>query len=239
MACGHDFVVVVSHDVIYSAGANRYGQLGDATDKFYSKTFSKACAALTNITSVACGAYHALCVANGNLYAWGRGERGSLGNGYTYDLNVPCIVLLPGGAIPMRVFAGSQSNRSIVVTKDDRVFLFGPVGNLEEQQPFSLVPVELKKLYQMGVQHACFGYGFCLLQTRMGKLFRIGKYGNNQEQILRLDDHFLNTRVQLSCATTFGEILYTTDANSVAPIEIRLFMLIQERIFTDTIVQCS
>ena len=73
---------------------------------------------LTNveIVRVACGFAYSACVsADGELYTWGAGENGRLGNGSTEDVYRPKIVPRLSKVYVTGVFAGSV--HTCIVTK--------------------------------------------------------------------------------------------------------------------------
>jgi alpha-tubulin suppressor-like RCC1 family protein len=89
-AAGTDFCLVVKADGgVTAAGINTYGQLGNPSTVSTSKTFITVKIAgtpLTGIGAVAAGRWHALAISSatataGQVYAWGYGIFGQMGNG--------------------------------------------------------------------------------------------------------------------------------------------------------------
>jgi alpha-tubulin suppressor-like RCC1 family protein len=90
--------------IVYAAGGNSAGQLGDQTTKsrpFFGKI--KPLQAMPPVTAVAAGSNHslALCV-DGTVRAWGKNDRGQLGDSTTSDRHEPVTVLTPS------VFQGNE-----------------------------------------------------------------------------------------------------------------------------------
>ena len=81
-AAGIDFSLVLKvGGTVVAAGQNTYGQLGNAQSVSRSTAFIPI-SGLTNIASIGAGRWHALAVnSTGQVYAWGYGIYGQLGNG--------------------------------------------------------------------------------------------------------------------------------------------------------------
>lgn len=95
-------------------------------------------------TEVACGAYHViaitceliiaihhvtchvihLLIAEGTVYAWGKGERGQLGLGSHDQHHTPQLVTLPPGDF-VPVLACCSSDCSIIVTNSGQILATG------------------------------------------------------------------------------------------------------------------
>lgn len=75
---------------------------------------------LQEITTISAGSKHAAVITkNGDLYTWGDGENGQLGNGANDDSN------LPVKAFENAVQVASGSNQSIAIQKDSAVWAWG------------------------------------------------------------------------------------------------------------------
>ena len=75
---------------------------------------------MQEITTISAGSKHAAVITkNGDLYTWGDGENGQLGNGANDDSN------LPVKAFENAVQVASGSNQSIAIQKDSAVWAWG------------------------------------------------------------------------------------------------------------------
>eukprot|EP00918_Siedleckia_nematoides_P101427 GHVU01221554.1.p1 GENE.GHVU01221554.1~~GHVU01221554.1.p1 ORF type:complete len:350 (-),score=56.84 GHVU01221554.1:625-1674(-) len=78
--------------------------------------------------AVSCGADHTLAVADsGALYAWGLGQHGALGTGFTEDAYEPQYVSVRKGHLVVSIAAGSR--HSVVCTDKGVLFSWGHGGN--------------------------------------------------------------------------------------------------------------
>lgn len=150
---GTDFTAVLRADgTVWMAGKNNAGQLG--TDEVsYSgeliqvKTDSDTY--LTGVTRISAGANHMLAVTkDGEVYAWGNGANGKLGNGDTAHRWFATKVLDETGENPFKnaIDVSAGTLHSLILTKDGRVFAAGlgtnyrlGTGNTTQQN----LPVEM------------------------------------------------------------------------------------------------
>lgn len=107
VATGRDHSLVLCSDGTLAAwGRNQYGQVGDgSTDRQIIRVpvlvdRTGALAGKT-VVAIAAGLEHSLALtSDGNVFAWGRNEKGQLGDGSTYvDSFVP-VPVLTGGHLP-------------------------------------------------------------------------------------------------------------------------------------------
>lgn len=74
-------MALTSNGQVYSWGYGEYGQLGNDNTQ-NSRETPAIVNKVRNCTTIACGAYHDLCVTKtGDIYAWGRNNYGQIGNG--------------------------------------------------------------------------------------------------------------------------------------------------------------
>ena len=110
-------LAIGSNDLLYAWGENTDGQLGNGsvTEKKVPTLVSMP----TGVTPVAIagGLDHSLAIgSDGNLYAWGEGGAGELGNGGTANSATPVQASLPNPADPpTSVFAGAAADRGFVI----------------------------------------------------------------------------------------------------------------------------
>lgn len=90
-------------------GANTLGQLGVGTHISQSahpilvSTFGNKA-----ISLIAVGQYHNAVVADGDLYTWGWGVYGQLGNGSVEDVSVPRVVKFFSDKVITRLASGKS-----------------------------------------------------------------------------------------------------------------------------------
>ena len=149
-AGGKGFSLFVDDDgKVYSSGEGGYGQLGlnSTTDYTIPQEITYFSTAGITIVKVFAGEYHSMALDdNGNLYGWGRNDKGQLGLGH---FNSP--VLVPT-ALDMSNFDGDPTKvdlgglHSLVITDQDKSYTFGDnsegqlgIGNTTNQHTPQLV----------------------------------------------------------------------------------------------------
>lgn len=147
ISCGGFHLLVISRNLVdgscsvHSSGLNNYGQLGlgdehydSVKDKNPDKNKLTEIKAFRgkSITQVAGGLHHSLAVeSNGNLYAFGRGDYGQLGNtesqpkaGHLENKPVP-VHLVEGEPNPSISQISAGSNQNFVLTSGGDVYSWG------------------------------------------------------------------------------------------------------------------
>lgn len=125
VACGDTHTIALSSNgKLYAFGRNQNGQLGlgSSTDSL-SPTVVESLQH-QRVISVACGAEHTLAATDtGELFAWGWGRYGNLGDGEKTDRHLPTHVKLIGDKMIRQVSCGWR--HSAAVTTDGVVYTFG------------------------------------------------------------------------------------------------------------------
>jgi alpha-tubulin suppressor-like RCC1 family protein len=93
IACGFYHTVVVADGVLKSWGFNYNGQLGIGANESTNTPGNVAFLSLKTIGQIACGRYHTVAVADGELKSWGNNEFGQLGDGRNNDRDTPVNVV--------------------------------------------------------------------------------------------------------------------------------------------------
>jgi alpha-tubulin suppressor-like RCC1 family protein len=119
---GGEFTVArTSSGELYACGGNMYGQLGDGTTKTRLAWGRVALPEGTVITGVQAGTDHVLgLTARGEVYAWGRGHRGQIGNGSTEHQLTPYRVIY-GGVTAL----GAGNAVSAAITSEGELLTWG------------------------------------------------------------------------------------------------------------------
>jgi alpha-tubulin suppressor-like RCC1 family protein len=116
-------LVVVGGGKVKAWGNNQFGQLGDGTTT--DRYTPVEAVVLTNIASVAAGAYHSLALRNdGKVWSWGKNDHGQLGDGTLFESHVPKQI--NGLSNIISIVAGFDY--SLALKNDGTVWAWG--GNL-------------------------------------------------------------------------------------------------------------
>ena len=143
------------------------------------------------VTALASGESQSLALTHeGRVYAWGRGDYGSLGRGVgqASDSDAPVPIDMSGALSMQRVVAvGAGSDHSLAVTSDGRVYAWGSnvdgqLGNgtttgigVSNPSPLPVTMTQLgDALYNKKVVEAKGGKGFTVVRTEDGQLFAWG-----------------------------------------------------------------
>ncbi|KAM6971878.1 E3 ISG15--protein ligase HERC5-like [Aplochiton taeniatus] len=97
IACGKDHTVILTKDgTVFTFGCGQYGQLGHNSlmDDLQPRVVEELLG--TKVTQIACGGHHTLVFSGSskNIYSFGNGEQGQLGNGANMNQSVPSPVQL-------------------------------------------------------------------------------------------------------------------------------------------------
>jgi alpha-tubulin suppressor-like RCC1 family protein len=111
----------MARDVVYVWGQNRFGQLGIGTTNPLVTTPALV-PGLDGVMAVAVGFAHTVALtADGAVVAWGRNDKGQLGDGTTAERLSP--VAMPGLSGIVAIAAGDLS--TVALKNDGRVFAWG------------------------------------------------------------------------------------------------------------------
>jgi len=144
--------VVDSEGKVYCWGYNSMGQLGTG-DRVNSAVpvavnMSGVLSGKT-VTAISAGNYHACALAGGQVYCWGTGVQGQLGQGANSDSNNPVAVTTSGvlsGKTVAKLISGG--NHSCVMTTDSNVYCWGfgvngQIGNGSGGNPNTPVAIDV------------------------------------------------------------------------------------------------
>ena len=133
---------------VYAWGSNTWGALGIGTIAVGSSTTPMRVSLPTGVTATAIASGYNTNLAvgsDGNVYAWGNGQYGQLGNGTTdLEATTPVRVSLPGGVTATAVSAGGEM--SVALGSDGNIYSWGnnQDGELgDASSAGSLTPVQV------------------------------------------------------------------------------------------------
>ena len=150
IAAGGYFILLLKQNKnVLALGDNTYGELGngesgdDPVENPVTVVSPSKIGVLTNIKSIAGGLIHSLSLSNdGNVYSWGRNNYGQLGDGTTYDSNVPILIESLNSIIAI----SANNNYSLALKNDGTVWFWGWLQTLDfpsETIKKSKVPIQL------------------------------------------------------------------------------------------------
>lgn len=111
---------------VYSFGGNLYGQLGDGTsiDKNTPQEISANFGGQT-VKSISSGWYHVMAMSDSdNIFAWGLGQNGRLGNGSTLNVAIPANITANFGGAHIKAIS-PNGNHSTAISEDGKFFAWG------------------------------------------------------------------------------------------------------------------
>jgi len=159
-------------------GDNQYGQLGDGTVTGEDTPGAVNPPADLRARSARVGTFGIAVGTSGQVWTWGRGEEGELGNGATTDRHRPVRVRLPGGAKVSAVRAGADF--AVALTTAGRVLAWGlgTSGQLGDgARQSSDLPVWVRLPRGVLVKAISAGADSAFALTRTG---RVLAWGDNQ-----------------------------------------------------------
>ncbi|HNX87534.1 MAG TPA: PKD domain-containing protein [Paludibacteraceae bacterium] len=156
--------------VVFSAGANYFGQLGEGT--LTNALDFKEASGMNSIVEVVCGAEFTLALANdGTVRSWGRNEFGPLGNGNYTDSPLPVAV----GNITNATHIAAGKRFGVALLQDSTLVSWGEntqgqlgYGNYSTSNfPFPVIGLS-------DVTDIAAGDNHCLAVTADGKVWAWG-----------------------------------------------------------------
>jgi len=125
VAAGGDHSLALSSTgVVYAWGDNGHGQLGTGTTVSASTPVAVTPPVGVTFAAIAAGTGHSLALgSDGQVYAWGFGASGQLGDGAMADATAPVTVSLPVGTAVAAIAAGGS--HSLALTTGGQVLAWG------------------------------------------------------------------------------------------------------------------
>ena len=129
---GTSFTGILKADgTVWMSGLNNYGQLGDGTTTYradLAQVKINENTYLNNIVRIAAGASHCLALTkDGEVYAWGLGTSGQLGQNNTKNSLYAVKVLNPAGDDTLKniIDISAGAAHSIAINKNGEAFAWG------------------------------------------------------------------------------------------------------------------
>lgn len=124
---GHS-LMLSSSGAVYAWGLNDHGQLGNGTTTQSDAPVKVLLPSGTVVKEIAAGENYSLALdADGTIYAWGDNASANLGNGTRTDSDLPVVVQVPGGVIPVQIAAGG--NRCHLLSSSNQMYDWGSNEN--------------------------------------------------------------------------------------------------------------
>ncbi|OYU46463.1 MAG: hypothetical protein CFE44_01995 [Burkholderiales bacterium PBB4] len=118
--CSHS-VALKADGTVWAWGFNFEGQLGAATSAILQRTPVKV-GGLSGISAIASGNDHTLALgSDGRVWAWGKNDKGQLGDGSTSNRNVATVV----AGLPTATEVAAGQNFSVSLASNGQVFTWG------------------------------------------------------------------------------------------------------------------
>ena len=187
ISCGEEhsgFISISNH--VYCMGSNSEGRLGVGDKSLRSSSSPCLVEALTNFKSIriSCGWGHSAVVTDdGQLFTWGVGEFGALGNSTSENQWTPSRVVLPKGVKVLDVNCGSRHTGIVAEDSRTRHLMMtgsgeaGQLGTGKREKEFRFVQVSVGD----DVQQVACGVFHSLVLTSSGKVLAMG--GNSFGQL--------------------------------------------------------
>ncbi len=114
--CGFT-VALFSKGAVLAWGDDSLGQLGDGGSGMSSKPVTVMLPTTEKIHSISAGCVDGYAqTTSGNVYSWGVGDSGELGNGGNSGSGTPVLVKLPGALDPIAIGSGPAAFRAFAIT---------------------------------------------------------------------------------------------------------------------------
>ncbi len=181
-AGGFHVIVLTAAGTVYSWGQGADGQLGDGTTSASAVPVAVQLPPGVTATAIAATGDGGLALSStGQVYAWGAGGYGQLGNGSTTDSTVPVVVSMPSAVRFVAISGGGA--HSLALSATGRVYAwgaggYGQLGNGSTTD--SNVPVEVGLLTSMRIVAIAAGGAHSLALSATGQVYAFGENGDGQ-----------------------------------------------------------
>jgi hypothetical protein len=162
LVCGyHHSAAITEKGELFTWGRGVFGQLGHGNHESYSVPMPVSALSQVPILQVSCGWQHSLALSHsGQVYSWGYGDDGQLGQGSTQDYITPTV--LPGlrDVAVVRVACGHSHSGCIAAEGEGYMWGLGPDARLfflSAEPTVSPAPIRFPspiKAMSLGVSHS-------------------------------------------------------------------------------------
>eukprot|EP01130_Rhizamoeba_saxonica_P000173 TRINITY_DN10170_c0_g1_i1.p1 TRINITY_DN10170_c0_g1~~TRINITY_DN10170_c0_g1_i1.p1 ORF type:complete len:1458 (+),score=309.36 TRINITY_DN10170_c0_g1_i1:148-4374(+) len=197
ISAGMNHVLAISDNgEVYSWGKNNFGQLGLGHNETMYNPEKVEYLSGVYIVDIACGGEHSLALDdNNNLWSWGNGEQGQLGNGKSSKI-VPTKVIQFEETHVIKILAGY--NFSVVFTGIG-IYTFGDgscgqlgLGDTSTRE----YPTKIVGIDGLRVEDISCGHSHVVLLCRNGELWTWGNGSSGQLGHGDTDDRLVPTMVE-------------------------------------------
>lgn len=159
---------------VYCFGSNNYGQCGFASEAMHAWNPTRVLGLEDEqVVDIAAGYQHVLaCTEKGNVYAWGKGERGQLGLGTPMNMKSAERIAFPNHQKVVSVGAGF--NQSFALTQDGELYGWGKLLALKEKNKDQAAPRSIAR----DVVLMCSSQFHTMFRTAQDHLYLVGRQKN-------------------------------------------------------------
>ena len=124
VSCSAGLTILLNDQQVFCFGVNKFGQCGVSEKRLHVYMPSKVADLPSNMVDIDAGFQHCIALSSqGDVFTWGKGKRGQLGDGKAAEFSFsPVKVKLPGVVIT-QVSAGF--NHCAVLSRAGDVFIWG------------------------------------------------------------------------------------------------------------------
>ena len=132
LVCGyHHSAAITDKGQLFTWGRGVFGQLGHGNHESYSVPMAVAALAQVSILQVSCGWQHSLALSqSGQVYSWGYGDDGQLGQGNTQDFITPTVIPGLRDVAVVKVACGHSHSGCIAAEGEGYMWGLGPDARL-------------------------------------------------------------------------------------------------------------
>lgn len=209
--------IVTEDGDLFMCGTGAHGQLGlgDENDRTTPTLVPRTAFNNEAVLMVVCGkSFTAAVTKGGNVYTFGYGMRGSLGQGDQEYQNVPKRVPAAGFHGERIVMLAAGGGHTVALSDAGHVFtcgmnLYGQLGHGDQSKKFAFVQVDPMQFNGEKVEFVATGVTHTVAITTSGRLYTWGNNGSGQLGHGDTDFRLVPTLVE---AGEFGELRVTMAA---------------------------
>jgi len=162
LVCGyHHSAAITEKGELFTWGRGVFGQLGHGNHESYSVPMPVSALSQVPILQVSCGWQHSLALSqSGQVYSWGYGDDGQLGQGSTQDYITPTVIPGLRDVAVVKVACGHSHTGCIAAEGEGYMWGLGPDARLfflSAEPTVSPVPIHFPSpitAMSLGVSHS-------------------------------------------------------------------------------------